>query len=214
MVNISNLMCTLASQRKAYHSEADFQHALAWELHKQFPDSSVWLERPLKANGKKLHLDFLIQLDDKAIAVELKYKTRKLVLDAERESLNLANHGAQDLGRYDFIKDIERLESITSSLVSCDGIAILLTNDDAYWKPRSRVTVDQAFNLTEGNTLTGSLAWGDGASDGTKKNREKELQLVGEYKLSWNDFSLASQEKYAQFRYLAVHVPSSKRTAD
>ena len=210
MVDILNLMNTLALQRKAYHSEADFQHALAWELHKQFPDSSVWLERPLKANGKKLHLDFLIQLQDKAIAVELKYKTRKLVIDAERESLSLADHGAQDLGRYDFIKDIERLENITSSLEHCDGIAILLTNDSAYWKPRSRATVDEAFNLTEGATLTGSLAWGDGASAGTKKNRERNLLLTGEYKLNWSDFSLINQEKNGQFRYLAVHVSAKQ----
>jgi hypothetical protein len=208
MINTSSLMNTLASQRKAYHSEADFQHALAWELHKQFPNSSVRLERPLKANGKLLHLDCLIQLQDKAIAVELKYKTRKLVIDAEDDSITLADHGAQDIGRYDFIKDIERLESITTNLEGCDGIAILLTNDSAYWNPRSRATVDEAFNLTEGATLNGSLAWGDGASAGTKKNRERDLQLAGTYKLNWNDFSLVDQEKYGQFRYLAVHVPA------
>lgn len=205
-------MTTLASQRKAYHSEADFQHALAWELHRQFPDSSVRLERPLRANGKLLHLDFLIQLQDRSIAIELKYKTRKLVIDAELESLSLKEHGAQDLGRYDFIKDIERLENITSSLDRCDGIAILLTNDSTYWKARtgSRVTFDSAFNISEGALLNGSLAWGDGTSDGTKKNREKILQLLGDYKLNWNDFSLIDQEKHGQFRYLAVQVAASK----
>ena len=81
MIDISNLMNTLAAQRKAYHSEADFQHAFAWEVHRQFPKSSVRLERPLSVNGKPLHLDFFIQLTNRVMAVELKYKTRKLVIE-------------------------------------------------------------------------------------------------------------------------------------
>jgi len=103
MIDISNLMNTLAAQRKAYHSEADFQQAFAWEVHRQFPKSSVRLERPLNVNGRPLHLDFLIQLANRAMAVELKYKTRKLVIELEGEAFSLANHSAQDTGRYDFI---------------------------------------------------------------------------------------------------------------
>ena len=206
MINISDLMNTLATQRKAYHSEADFQHAFAWEVHRLFPKSSVRLERPLNVNGKTLHLDFLIQLPERAMAVELKYKTRKLVIELEGEAFSLASHSAQDTGRYDFIKDIIRLENIASSLASCEAYAVLLTNDSAYWKPRAAGTVDEAFSLTEGRTLGKSMAWTGKASDGTKKNREKKLQLIGEYNLNWQDFSVANTESYGQFRYLAVHV--------
>jgi len=94
MINISDLMNTLATQRKAYHSEADFQHAFAWEVHRLFPKSFVRLERPLNVNGKTLHLDFLIQLPERAMAVELKYKTRKLVIELEGEAFSLASHSA------------------------------------------------------------------------------------------------------------------------
>lgn len=208
MINISDLMNTLAVQRKVYHSEADFQHAFAWEMHRIFPESSVRLERPFHVNGKTLHLDFLIQLPDRGMAVELKYKTRKLVIELESEAFRLASHSAQDIGRYDFIKDIVRLETIASSLASCEGYAVLLTNDSAYWKPRAMRTVDEAFSLTDGRTLSNSMAWAQEASAGTKKNRENDLQLIGTYKLNWQDFSVANAANYGQFRYLAVHVPA------
>jgi hypothetical protein len=208
MINISELMNTLSMQRKAYHSEADFQHAFAWKLHQQFPESSVRLEKLIRPNGEKQYLDFLIQLSNKSMAVELKYKTRKLVLKIENEDYSLTNQGAQDQGRYDFIKDIVRLENITSNLDSYEGYAVLLTNDSSYWKPRFKTTVDEAFSLTENRTLSGSMAWTEGASEGTKKNRNDNLLLSGIYKLSWQDFSVASTESYGQFRYLAVHVPS------
>lgn len=206
MIDVPDVMRALASQRKAYHSEADFQHAFAWEVHSRLPYSSVRLERPLRTNGKVLHLDFLIQLPNAAIAVELKYKTRELVVDIENETFSLASHAAQDLGRYDFIKDICRLENITSSLGNCHGYAILLTNDSAYWKPGRNGTVDEAFRLNEGRILSGSLSWTDKASDGTKRNREKELHLTGIYELNWQDFSVIDADRYCQFRYVAVPV--------
>lgn len=147
------------------------------------------------------------------MAVELKYKTRKLIIELEGETFSLASHSAQDTGRYDFIKDIIHLENITSNLDSCEGYAILLTNDSAYWRSRPTGTVDEAFNLTEGRILSGSMAWTEKASDGTKRSREKDLQLMGAYELNWQDFSVASKESQSQFRYLAVHVPASERRA-
>jgi hypothetical protein len=205
MINIFDLMRNLANQRKAYHSEADFQHAFAWEIHRLFPDSLVRLEMPLTV-GRRLHLDILIQFPDRTISIELKYKTRKLVADIDGETFNLSSHSAQDTGRYDFIKDIIRLEDITSNLKNCEGYAILLTNDSAYWSESVTGTVDEAFRLTQGRILKGSLSWREEASDGTKKNRDADLELNGEYKLNWQDFSVVNTEYYGQFRYLAVRV--------
>lgn len=206
-------MQTLAAQRKAYHSEADFQHAFAWEIHRQFPESSVRLEVPLSVKGRILHVDFLIQFPDRNIAIELKYKTCKLTMELEGETYNLAGHGAQVIGRYDFIKDITRLEDITAKCDNCEGYAILLTNDSAYWKKRNKRAdgkVDEAFSLTDKRILSGRLDWAENASDGTKKNREKGHQLLGTYNLDWIHYSDATKESHGQFRYLAVHVP--KRT--
>lgn len=157
-------------------------------------------------NGKKLHLDFLIKLPGGVVAVELKYKTRKLLVELDGEDFSLAHHSANDIGRYDFIKDIVRLESIVSSLENCAGHAIILTNDSSYWMARPKSTVDEAFRLTEGRVLKGTMAWTDKASAGTKKNREASLELAGTYRLNWQEFSVASGATYGQFRYLSVRV--------
>ncbi len=210
MFDLPNLMHVLALQRGIYHSEADFQHAFAWAVHQRLPRASVRIERPIKVNGKTLHLDFLVQAAKMSIAVELKYKTRKLGVDLNGEEFRLASHSAADLGRYDFIKDVCRLEEIASSLNDCDGWAIMLTNDSAYWKPSNdKKTVDAAFRIHHGRILGGRLGWTADASDGTKRGRESDLQLIGRYLLQWSDYSAPSTDSYGQFRYLAVHVPRS-----
>jgi hypothetical protein len=210
MIDIPDLMKTLALQRGAYHSEADFQHAVAWEIHRRLPMASVRLERPTKANGKTLHLDLLVQFSGKALAIELKYKTRKLAVGVDGEEFELANHSAADIGRYDFIKDISRLESISATLKDCDGWAIILTNDSSYWKePNNKATVDAAFRVNENRFLHGTLGWAENASDGTKRNREADLQINGKYVLQWQDYSSLSRESNGDFKFLAVHVPQN-----
>lgn len=210
ILDIQGVMKALAAQRKVFHSEADFQHAFAWELHLRQPAASIRLEKPLRTASKNLHLDFLFEYAGKSVAVELKYKTRSLKLSMEGEDFHLSSHGAQDLGRYDFIKDICRLEEITSTFRECEGWAIMLTNDSAYWKtPINMETVDGAFRLTEGKILRGDLAWTDRASAGTKKNRERVLSVAGKYTLEWADYSTVISPSHSNFRYLAVKVPAS-----
>jgi len=208
MIDIPDVMNALATERKLFHSEADFQHAFAWEVHRRLPTASVRLERPISAQGKVLHVDFLVQLSENALAIELKYKTRKLSVEVEGEEFRLTSHSAQDIGRYDFIKDICRLEYITSNMMNCEGCAILLTNDSAYWKSSNgNKTVDAAFRVNEGRSLRGALGWTENASDGTKRNRESDLQVDGDYTLHWSDYAVASTRSYGQFKYLAVLVP-------
>lgn len=213
-LDIQGVMKALAAQRKVFHSEADFQHAFAWELHVRQPEASIRLEKPLRTAGKSLHLDFLIEHAGKSVAVELKYKTRSLRLNVDGEDFHLSSHSAQDLGRYDFIKDICRLEEITSTVDNCEGWAVMLTNDTAYWKtPQNTGTVDAAFRLTEGRILSGELAWRDQASAGTTKNRESKLSVKGKYTLTWDDYSTVISPSYSDFRYLAVKVPATRKSA-
>lgn len=207
MITITEVLTTLAAQRPIFHSEADFQHAFAWEIHRRLPDGSIRLERPFAPLNNQLHLDIWAAQENTILAVELKYKTRALSVQLGDERFTLKNQSAQDIGRYDFIKDIQRLEQIISSRENIIGYAILLTNDSAYWT-RSRVSrpVDADFRLQEGRILHGTLSWGEGASEGTKRTREKSLELGGTYKVHWEDYSRPSTEGYGTFRYLAIEV--------
>lgn len=200
-------MSKLAADRSVFHSEADFQHAFAWRIHKFLPDASISLERPYKTDSGILHLDMLIQTEGHSLAVELKYKTLKLDHTSAGDTYQLSNHSAQDIGRYDYIKDIFRIETITRSIPKCTGWAILLTNDSTYWKVSKRSnTVDSGFRLAEGTTLQGARIWGEKASSGTKKNRDKPIILEKSYLLNWDDYSTVSSNKNGQFRYLAIEA--------
>ena len=139
--------------------------------------------------------------------IELKYKTRALQTLESSERFVLQNNGAQDLGRYDFIKDVWRIETVVASTAHATGYAILLTNDPSYWtRSHNDRTVDADFRLHQGRDLGGgTLDWGAHASAGTKHGREKPLHLTGSYPLRWEDYSRASAEaKCATFRYLVV----------
>ena len=78
MIEIPALMRKLAIERPLFHSEADFQHALAWRSREEHPNSGVRLEYkpPTNAGEERMQLDiWLVRL---GVAIELKYKTGKL----------------------------------------------------------------------------------------------------------------------------------------
>ncbi len=208
MINISQVLTSLASQRPVFHSEADFQHAFAWEIHRQLPAASIRLEFPLQLQGNSIHLDIWATQKKLALAVELKYKTRALSVRVGDEKFTLTDQSAQDLGRYDFMKDTQRLEKIVARpSPNTVGYAILLTNDSAYWaRSRNSQTVDADFRIEEGRIVHGELKWGAGASEGTKRGREKPLRLSGHYNTTWVDYSRPSTGSYGTFRYTAVEV--------
>ena len=205
MLSIDALMATLAGRRKLFHSEADFQHALAWQLHQAAPDTKVRLEvDAFPDQARRRFLDIWLPVD--GIAIELKYVTRKLELDHDGESFALRDHSAQDTRRYDFLLDIQRLEAMRSNECRA-GYAVLLTNDLSYWTvPVTRDTQDAAFRIHEGRDISGELAWAERAGSGTVKGRESPINLQGSYRLSWQDYSTFPGRAYGNFRYLAVTV--------
>ena len=209
MIDIARLLTRLAIKRPIFHSEADFQHGLAWEIHQELPACSIRLEFKPPYLDDRLYLDIWTPNEEATLAVELKYKTRGLRIKVAGETFDLLNQSAQDVGRYDFCKDIQRLEQIVSKRSNVTGYAILLTNDSAYWsQPRSDRTVDASFRIHQGRILTGDLRWGANASRGTMRSREEPISIKGVYELDWKDYSEPSKGSYGKFKYLLVKVGS------
>ena len=154
MLDIDSLMASLADTRRVFHSEADFQHALAWQIHEATPESRVRLEvSVIPVEAQRMILDIWLPVEK--IAIELKYVTRRLELEHNEEFFALRNHSAQDQRRYDFLLDVQRLELMRSRPELCKaGYAVLLTNDPSYWNvPRGQDTVDSDFRIHEGNYI-------------------------------------------------------------
>ena len=192
MINLDDILKKLSKERPIFHSEADFQHALAWKIHEEFSNINIRLEKPFKDIGdsKPWYIDIFCFNDDKKFAIELKYKTRGLKINYNGEEYCLKNQWAHDISRYDFIKDIYRLEKLVEDNKIDIGFAIFLTNDYLYWKkPKRSNTNDKDFRIHEGRILSGILAWAEGTSEGTMRGRTEPIKLKGKYKITWKDYS-------------------------
>lgn len=197
---ITDLLSSLAGPRPVFHSEADFQLALAWQAQLTRPHAKVRLEtRPMPG----MHLDMLlVDPDGPTIAVELKYLTAAWSGEHAGEPFLLLNHGAQDIRAYDCVKDIQRVESFVAAGIATHGVAVILSNDASYWRApgHGRETNAAAFRLYEGTVLEGTRAWGPATGVGTMKNRTDPIALGGRYRCHWRDYSRMSG-RTGSFRY-------------
>jgi len=208
-IDISRVLNGLAVLRPIFHSEADFQHALAWQIHHEWPECSMRLEFKPPHSSERVYLDIWAADKDTVLAIELKYKTRGLEVTVQDEDFHLLDQSAQDLARYDYLKDIQRLERVLSTN-KVIAYAIFLTNDSAYWKqPMNNQTVDASFRIHQGRNLTGELRWGTDASKGTTHGREASILIKGAYDLNWQNYSRIAETSYGTFKYLLVKVGSS-----
>ena len=118
----------------------------------------------------------------------------------------MLNQSAQDVGRYDFIKDLSRLEQVVKA-TGAAAYAIFLTNDSAYWKlPIKENTVDACFRIHQGKNLSGICSWDKRASKGTTYHREQEIKILGKYFCNWQDYSFFDEPSHNKFRYLLLKI--------
>lgn len=209
MLNVTKLLKSLALDRPVFHSEADFQHSLAWHIHEVGLDPRVRLERPVDLHDPQKRICLDLWLPSSSVAVELKYRTRNLELEYEGERFVLRDQSAQDTGRYDFLKGVERLEQLSKRPEFRAGLAILITNDPLYWDeplPDWKETRDAQFRLHEGRTVEGTLRWSPRAFPRAIKGREDPICLKHSYSLRWREYSDPGDGTYRRFRYLAIQV--------
>ena len=91
---------------------------------------------------KTIRIDIVVEgYDNYFYPIELKYKTKEQNGSFERFQENLDNleilkdHGARNLGRYSFWKDVARLQFVKGCFNKVrGGICVFITNDDKYTK--------------------------------------------------------------------------------
>jgi hypothetical protein len=205
-IDVEAELSALAAQRPVFHSERDFQHALAWQIQLSYPEAQIRLE-PRPRRG--IHLDLLIRLNQQRTAIELKYLVAALHATINEELFDLPNQSANDISRHDVIKDVTRVETLLADGYADNGQVLVLSNDRSYWQQGSRTdTIDAAFRIHEGRLLTGALSWAARAGRGTTASRDIPLRLVGRYTCHWRDYSQVAltNGRAAQFRYLLIGV--------
>lgn len=197
---------SLQQKRLLFHSEADFQFALAWEIQLFYPAAAVRLE-VCPASEPTMHLDILVHLDGLNYPIELKYKTARLQYSIGGEFYRLKGHGAEDIGKYDCLLDIQRIEQCKENLESFGrGYTVWLTNDPSYWAVPRKGTMAEAFALHENAIKTGSMAWAPHTGKGTMKHRETPICLSAIYRIHWEPYSAISDVRGGMFRYALLPI--------
>lgn len=211
-VDVPAMLSALAIPRPVFHSERDFQHALAWQIQLTYPDARIRLE-PRPRRG--IHLDMLVRIGERRTAIELKYLVAALHAMVDGELFDLPSQSAQDISRHDVIKDIARVEALLDDGYADRGHVLVLSNDRSYWQQALRTdTIDAAFRIHDGRALAGTLSWAARAGRGTTAGRDAPLHLAGRYTCRWQDYSriVRTDGQTALFRYLPIAVGPATST--
>ena len=209
-MDIETAFHALSQRRPVFHSEADFQHALAWQIGLLNHEADIRLEVPAEFGDQdRAFIDMLARHDSRTTYFELKYKTALTQTTHGTEPFRLKRQGAQDQGKYDFLRDIARIETFVQRDPGSLGFAILLTNDPSYWTSRLKVdSIDAEFELSDQRTLTGTLSWSSTAGAGSIKGREAPISLRGRYRVEWRDYPGPRLPGCQPFRYLCFRIES------
>ncbi len=206
--SLCRALAQLAERRPVFHSEADFQYELAHQLHTVESSLEIRLERPIRSEGARtFNVDMMIRQSGCWYVIELKYLTAALTHTYLGEEFLLRSHSARDLGRYDLLKDISRIETIVDRGQATAGFSITVTNDKALWTAAQRSDlIDMEFHLHEGRVLEGQLAWSEHAGLGTREHRQAPVFLRNQYQVNWSEYSQVPTERNGMFRFLMFDI--------
>ena len=188
----------LDTNEELLFNERDFQMHLAAFLRQtgHYDDVDVEYYVPLSELkgylwNNELRMDVLVCKEKEFLPIELKYKTKSVRKNLLRFGEEVAekvevmkNQGAQDLGMYDFWKDVRRIEIVRKRFNSIkNGLAIFVTNDPSYIKAGRESSNHVMFNMTEG--LHGKVKhWRDKESTCCKTHPDFEVEK--EYTIHWD----------------------------
>ena len=212
-----DIFAFLESNEELLFNERDFQMHLATWLRKSandYDDVDVeyYVPKIELSNyvwDSELRLDIVVKKDGEYCPVELKYKTKKVERQISRfdEMLDdkvvvMKNQGAQDLGMYDFWKDVRRIELVRNRFAKVKGgLAIFVTNDALYTKASRPESNNYLLNMNEGKHSV-IKHWQNENSACAKMNSYKSFEVEKEYSINWHHRNVDN----IPFHYCVVNV--------
>lgn len=219
LFNEKDLQIYLAIKLK----ELDYKVYTEYRLPKGFNvdfdnDYTLW-------QTEKPTIDFVLEYNGQFIAVELKYKLKEIkgvLTRFGKKSVNdfsiVTNQAAQNEARYDFWKDVKRLELIKKHYDILGGVALFMTNDESYKNTNENCEYFK-FGLDE-TKESGLLYWGkkDNPQLGKKKITTKSrkvyyvrpsFELLHSYKGEWTSKLDSSNDK--KFHIYSVLVDDNNK---
>jgi len=202
--DLHKILKVLSKERPFFYSEADFKFALACKIKEEISPEKIIIEYPEIICDKRIYIDIYFKKDNKEYYLELKYKTKEFIFNNEEMKYNLKDQKACDFGRYDFIKDIERLEKIKCGTQDKLGYVIFLSNDENYLQGTKKTNQDYSFNIENNTTITrGEKSWSKKSILKNLGSRKNSLNINNDYFVQWRDYS---NFKNSEFNYLAIKI--------
>ena len=188
MITIETILQELAKDRPFFHSEADFQFALAWKIQKEFPDAEIRLESPASLLDKSsAEIDIIVKQGDTLFPIELKYK--------------LKSQGQITNSRPAMLEDIERLEKLQSSDLKDSNLTntpirecfvIWLTDNMSFFENVSEVN---NCDIKSDAVVHGQYSYHAGVQKGVVI-----ADIQGEYRIEWKEY-------FDKLRYSITCIP-------
>jgi hypothetical protein len=144
---------------------------------------------------RNIYIDIVLLKNGIYYPIEIKFKTKTQAimqhLFGGQHMINLGNHGAQNIGCYDFWKDIKRLELFESTFPNVEqGIMLFVSNDEMYPNPPLNGNAGYAqFSIHHGKSVltNETLDWNRALE--ISRNRPR-IQLSREYHINWTNLPL------------------------
>ena len=207
----------LESNNELLFNERDFQmHLATWlrnsDNHYDDVDVEYYVPKTELDNyiwDSELRLDIVVKKGSEYCPVELKYKTKKVERQITRfdERLDdkvvvMKNQGAQDLGMYDFWKDVRRVELVRNRFKNVKGgLAVFVTNDQLYTKASRQNSNNYLLNMTEGKH-SAIKHWQNEDSACAKMKSYKSFEVEKEYSIKWHHRNVDN----IPFHYCVVYI--------
>jgi hypothetical protein len=211
----------LHTNKELLFNERDFQMHLATHLrtNSKFEDVDVeyfvpaeelenypWINRSKKK--AELRLDILVRKGEEFLPIELKYKTKKVERQISRfdelldeKVIVMKNQGAQDLGMYDFWKDVRRIELVRNRFERVKGgLAVFVTNDVFYTKGSKHSSNNYLLGMAGDVTRLKQKHWRNPESTCAKTHPNFDIEQA--YDIVWHSREIDNE----YFYYCIVNI--------
>ena len=159
-----------------------------------------------------LYVDIVVEKDGQFVPIELKYPTKDIKGSFSRFGVAvtakvpmLKNQGAQDIVRYNYWKDVRRIEALRQAYAATivGGLAVMVTNDPSYrTSPTSNSFGYSRFSIKDGRVVTQPqdryMAWQNKVKVATT---HPKLEIDNSYVIQWQQMP-----KNSGFWYLILDV--------
>ena len=202
----------LQSVKCVFANERDLQMHLAIYLEKSGNYDSVEVEYYVPKEeltegyiwDTEMKVDIVVSKDGIYVPIELKYKTKAISESSPvrfGESLSGAqitkNQAAQNLAKYDFWKDVRRLEILKKRFNNIyGGICLFLTNDESYINQPRENAKCRNFSMCP-DTHGKEMSW-----EGDERQERPNFSLDKEYPIYWHETTISE----VKFIYTTLRI--------